>query len=246
MQIDLVQAVVLGIVQGLTEFLPISSSGHLILVAWLFGWESNLTFDLALHLGTALALLGLLLYGGVAAAAADGDIDKSDPRLARSAWIAAAAVFVLMLVGSYVTGRDAGALFGDWPLMDGRVVPDFAGAGSALSELWAIHFAHRALAAVVGVIVALVAARAIARRHEFPTAARLAGVAAGLFALEVVVGALNVWTNLNEVVVVAHLVLGASIWMSLVGMALITEPAFGRTRVAERVGSARVAVEGGR
>jgi undecaprenyl-diphosphatase len=52
------EAVVLGLVQGLTEFLPISSSGHLILVPWLIGWdEPGLAFDAALHLGTLLAVL---------------------------------------------------------------------------------------------------------------------------------------------------------------------------------------------
>ena len=51
------QAAVLGIVQGLTEFLPVSSSGHLIILPWLAGWEDpGATFDVALHMGTLLAL----------------------------------------------------------------------------------------------------------------------------------------------------------------------------------------------
>ena len=52
------QAFVLGTVQGLTEFLPVSSSAHLVLVPWLLSWhDEGLAFDVALHLGTLLALL---------------------------------------------------------------------------------------------------------------------------------------------------------------------------------------------
>ena len=52
------QAFVLGIVQGLTEFLPVSSSAHLIIVPWLMDWpEPGLAFDVALHLGTLVALI---------------------------------------------------------------------------------------------------------------------------------------------------------------------------------------------
>ena len=56
-----IQALVMGIVQGLTEFLPVSSSGHLVIVPWLFGWDdafiTSLAFSVMLHLGTLVALL---------------------------------------------------------------------------------------------------------------------------------------------------------------------------------------------
>lgn len=53
------QAVVLAIVQGITEFLPVSSTAHLILFPWIFRWyDPGLTFDVALHAGTLLAVLG--------------------------------------------------------------------------------------------------------------------------------------------------------------------------------------------
>ena len=54
----MIQSIILGIVQGVGEFLPISSSGHLILVPFLLGWkESSMAFDIALHFGTLLAVL---------------------------------------------------------------------------------------------------------------------------------------------------------------------------------------------
>ncbi len=53
-----IQAVVLSIVQGITEFLPVSSSGHLILVPWFLGWpDQGLDFDIATNTGTLLAIV---------------------------------------------------------------------------------------------------------------------------------------------------------------------------------------------
>lgn len=60
----ILHAIVLGLVQGLSEFLPISSSGHLLLVPWAFGWNDlddasiKKAFDVALHLGTLVAVVG--------------------------------------------------------------------------------------------------------------------------------------------------------------------------------------------
>lgn len=64
--IPILHAIILGITQGLSEYLPISSSGHLILVPWLFGWtelsgpanaDLKKTFDVALHVGTVLGAI---------------------------------------------------------------------------------------------------------------------------------------------------------------------------------------------
>ena len=86
---SIIQAIAWGILQGLTEFIPVSSSGHLVLVPWLLGCQSpNLTFDLVVHLGTLVAvalyfrrdILGLL--GGAWEIVRSRKIDTPEARLA--------------------------------------------------------------------------------------------------------------------------------------------------------------------
>jgi undecaprenyl-diphosphatase len=108
---SVLQAIVLGITQGLTEFAPVSSSGHLILVPWLFGWTIvnnealNKTFDVALHMGT---LIGALIYF------------RSDVALYLTAWVrsirqravrTADERLAWLLVLATIPGAIAGALF---------------------------------------------------------------------------------------------------------------------------------------
>ena len=83
------QAVVLAIFQGVTEFLPISSTAHLVLVPWVMGWhDPGLTFDVALHLGTlaavAIYFAGTwidLLLAGLGLRRGRGDELSENPRL---------------------------------------------------------------------------------------------------------------------------------------------------------------------
>jgi len=106
----LLQAIVLGIVQGLAEFLPISSSAHLILVPWLLGWEDpGLAFDVALHWGTLFAVLAVfwrdwlrLLRAG-ALSVADRRIGEDPDR--RLFWA---------LVVSAIPAAIAGKLLNEW------------------------------------------------------------------------------------------------------------------------------------
>lgn len=55
--LEILKALLLGIIQGLTEFLPVSSSAHLNIFPWIFNWEITESFDVALHIGTLFAML---------------------------------------------------------------------------------------------------------------------------------------------------------------------------------------------
>ena len=172
-----------------------------------------------MHLGTAMTLLALLVHLTVRVSAQEGRTLSTDLRISRSSFVAAAGVLLLLLVGSYLSGTGGTGGFRDWPLMDGRLIPGLD------TKAEVVHFIHRALAAIVGIVVFVVAMRVMKRKHEFRDAARLAHVAAGLFAVEVMIGAANVWTGLNAAFVTMHLALGAAIWATLVGMAAVTSPA---------------------
>ena len=179
--------------------------------------------SVVLHLGTAMTLVAVLIYLTANASVADGTLEPTvDEEVSRRARIAAAAVFILLLVGSYVTGRGAGYVFEDWPLMGGRLIPDLA------FEPGAIHFLHRLLAGVTGVVVFAIGLSVIRRRSELPTQARFAHAAMGLYALQVLIGAANVWNPppgmVNELLVSSHLLVAALIWGSLVAVAVTSSP----------------------
>jgi undecaprenyl-diphosphatase len=121
---QLIQAIVLGIVQGLTEFLPVSSSGHLILVPAILGWHDpfieSLAFSVMLHIATLLALLvyfradWLRLVPAGLAAIRDRSIAADPDR--RLAWLLVVATIPAVIAG--VLLNDAiETVFRDWRLV---------------------------------------------------------------------------------------------------------------------------------
>ncbi|MBP1625398.1 MAG: putative undecaprenol kinase [Acidobacteria bacterium] len=100
----MVSAAILGIIQGLTEFLPISSSAHLILVPWFFGWKpEGLAFDVSLHIGTAIAVLAffwtdwLRLARELLAGLREGSLFGNEHR--RLAWFLMVGTIPAVIVG---------------------------------------------------------------------------------------------------------------------------------------------------
>lgn len=134
----IIQAIILGVIQGLTEFIPISSSAHLVIVPWLFGWNDpvidSLPFDVALHLGTLLAVLVYfadlwvrLIRAGVASIVERSVGNSPDRRLA---W--------LILIGC-IPGAIAGIL------------------GESKIEEW-FHQPDTTLSSTAAIVIAVVAA----------------------------------------------------------------------------------------
>lgn len=192
--------------------------------------------SVVLHLATALTLTGVLIYIIAALHAPDGRLASvGDAALSRRAGIVAASVLILLLVGSYVGS------FPDrppsWPLINGQLIPELG------NEVLAVHFLHRSLSLIVGAALVMFGVSVIRRRREMPLAAKLAHAALGLFLIEILVGATNVWTELNAVVVTLHLVAGTLVWGNLVALAVVTHPGLARVSGKDEVRHATPALE---
>ncbi len=151
---NLVAAAVLGAVQGLTEFLPVSSSAHLILARAFFGWDAGrlgLPFDVAVHIGTLVAVVIYFwrdLFGMVRAVprafAASPDADG------RRIWLVVAGTVPVVLVGLFLWSDDVEHATRT-PLV--AAVTLFVGAGLALRDRadWRAHGRGRAADGARGV-----------------------------------------------------------------------------------------------
>lgn len=98
----IIKCIVLGILQGIGEFLPISSSAHLILVPYLLGWEeSSMAFDVALHFGTLLAVLVIYFkdWWNLFVGAINNVKDKKNSYEGKMFWYLVAATIPAAIVG---------------------------------------------------------------------------------------------------------------------------------------------------
>jgi protoheme IX farnesyltransferase len=188
------------------------AAGVLVIVqAWLGGQVviQGLSAELVTaHLAMALAVLALTL--GIADRAVNGAFPRaaagSPMRLV--AWTGAA-VFAQMLLGSWVTGSGSGLAFSDFPLMNGTLMP------SITLDEQVVQVAHRALAVIVAVLV-IWTWQKVRRSITAPGPRRLAGLGAALLAVQLLLGAANVWSRLSALFVVPHLAVGAGLWATTV------------------------------
>jgi heme A synthase len=178
------------------------------------------------HLAMAMIVLASLIHIAVRVHyPADLPSRGAPQRFTILAAFAALSTYALLLFGSHVTATAAALIFGTaWPLFpDGAIIPTFD-ADPGVASLQAAHALHRLVAAVVGVIVLITAWVAWRRAADGrwgaiaarPTLLALTGTAAALYAVQVVVGAVQIWTTLAPWAVALHLGLGAAIWALLV------------------------------
>jgi len=180
----------------------------------------------AAHLGLAMLLLGLLLYLWRTV----NEIRPADggPRLRALAIVATGAVLCTIVAGGYMAGtQNYGRA--DYQLGDGahhacgKEFPSCNGQFMPFGEarLVDIHLTHRFFMYLASILVIALVVVALRRR----VAVRYAWGLAALLVVQIVVGALNVWLDEYELLILAHLALGTLLWATSLGMALQLSPA---------------------
>jgi cytochrome c oxidase assembly protein subunit 15 len=207
--------------------------------------EENLEEELvAAHLGLAMLLLAVLywIWRATRPDAIGADPPDGGARYRPLAWLASAAVLCTIVAGGYMAGtQNYGRA--DYQLGDGahhacgREFPtcngDFMPFGEA--RLVDIHLTHRAFMYVAVLLVVALAVLTLRRRPD-ARLVRGARLALALLAVQVLVGALNVWLEEYEALIVLHLALGTLLWWTVVAMTLslyrVPAPVFARGPVA--------------
>jgi len=177
--------------------------------------ESNSGASVTAHLASAMAFVGLQVW--VLARSGYSETLAGIRRESGSVVapiVAAGAIYALLLFGSNVTGTDTGLLYPDWPLMGGTLFPP-------ITELSTPMILHRYATAIVALI--LISALWIVRREKGSPArvCQLLTYAAAVFAVQCVIGAVQIFTKLAPWTQTLHVALATVIWILTVGAASI-------------------------
>ena len=177
--------------------------------------ESNSGASVTAHLASAMAFVGLQVW--VLARSGYSETLAGIRRASGSVVapiVAAGAIYALLLFGSNVTGTDTGLLYPDWPLMGGTLFPP-------ITELSTPMILHRYATAIVALI--LISALWIVRREKGSPARvrQLLTYAAAVFAVQCVIGAVQIFTKLAPWTQTLHVALATVIWILTVGAASI-------------------------
>ncbi|HTE85410.1 MAG TPA: COX15/CtaA family protein, partial [Dehalococcoidia bacterium] len=179
------------------------------------------------HLATATALLGVLTSVAVYAVTGRPSVrSEGSRRLSRAAMAIAGATFLVVLSGSYVVGSNAGLACHTWPLCNGALIP--MGGIVAVD----ISFLHRLMVLFAGVGLLAAGHMARLRRRQNPAAFSAALAALAIYAVQVLIGAGNVWFDLAAGVRVAHLAAAQALWVATVALSVLAVTGWGAARPA--------------
>ena len=177
--------------------------------------ESNSGASVTAHLASAMAFVGLQVWVLARSGYSEtlGGIRRASGSVVAPI-VAAGAIYALLLFGSNVTGTDTGLLYPDWPLMGGTLFPP-------ITELSTPMILHRYATAIVALI--LISAIWIVRREKGSPARvrQLLTYAAAVFAVQCVIGAVQIFTKLAPWTQTLHVALATVIWILTVGAASI-------------------------
>jgi protoheme IX farnesyltransferase len=204
-----------------TEGIPPTAAWLAVSLAPLFavqgalgGWVVLSGLDPAvvtIHFAVAFAVLAIIVAITTLVVVGGEPARGGYARLA--AWTAAA-TYLLLLIGTYVRAEGAGLVFRDWPLMGGRLIPALSIDGATEMAL------HRGLALIVAGLVIWLAVRARTMRPRVPALVTLSTLAVVAVIAQIVLGALNVVTELATAPRAGHVAVSALLWACVVALAV--------------------------
>ncbi|HJM90164.1 MAG TPA: COX15/CtaA family protein [Dehalococcoidia bacterium] len=183
-----------------------------------------------IHLGTALTLLAILAVIAAFSILGSGRrrVESAErASVLRIAHIATIVTAGVLMIGAYTVGSHAGVACTSWPGCAEGSIPFVDG-----GRLQHIHWIHRITVVAGLAAIGVLAMAATNMRERVPALERAVWAALALYGLQIAIGALNIWSDFAEIVLVAHLAVGSAIWALLVLILVVGRFEFETDRAA--------------